>query len=129
MWLVQTLNIGTASAVEVRFQLTNSWLSSRDAGYIRNHLKQSKSPLLTTRDEIVLHESKFRDPRSNLKRATENFETEMNRVIAAEMNSEVIKAKRKKENNNPAKLRKANEKRLKDKRMKQYTKMMRNKFD
>jgi len=84
---------------------------------------------LNKSDEIILQEKEFRDPRKNAEKAINDFETEMNKIISDIKSARAQKLFNEKQNNNPAKLKKANEKRLKEKRMKKYNHKMRNKFD
>ena len=72
-----------------------------------------------------MHESKNREPKRNAEKAIIDFENELNPMIEKVLYEKALKIKRQKENNNPAKLKKAKQKDLKDQKWRKYTKQMR----
>ncbi|CAG5094311.1 Oidioi.mRNA.OKI2018_I69.XSR.g13443.t1.cds [Oikopleura dioica] len=109
------------TAVEVRFSIDEEWISAAD----RSVLKRDFGHLISKKSEIVLIESKHREPLRNFEKALRDFEEKVNPALEQEESEIALKRKRYLENHNPKKLEKANKKRLKDKRLKKYSKNMR----
>ena len=72
-----------------------------------------------------MHESKFRDFRQNIDFAISDFENDLNHKIKSAKDKAFSAKKEKRKLSNPKSIKKANEKRLKNKKMKQFTQRMR----
>jgi len=68
------------TAVEVRFSVDETWISPFD----RILLKRDFPHLITKKDEIVLIETKHREPLRNFEKALKDFEATVNPAIEAE---------------------------------------------